>query len=63
MSEKIALKPGDTFTLHGTTVEVLARLRTDDPPDMFGRETFHFWARRRDTGAEGWLTFVEPTEK
>lgn len=51
------LKAGETIAYRGTQVEIL---RDAEPcKDTLGREMFHFWARRLDTGAEGWLMFGE----
>lgn len=51
------LRAGETITYRGTQVEIL---RDREPcTDILGRTMFHFWARRLDTGAEGWLMFGE----
>lgn len=48
----LALRPGDVFELNGVEVTVLSRPeRVPDKPGA-GR----FWARRADTGREGWVT-------
>jgi hypothetical protein len=49
------MKPGDTYSDHGTTVTVLRE--QESCTDRFGQPMLRYWARRADTGAEGWVTF------
>jgi hypothetical protein len=46
---------GYSYATRGTTITVL---REPEPcEDLFGRTMIRFWARRADTGAEGWMTY------
>lgn len=69
------LTPGDVIRVNrytaaegdtSTTVEIL---RPQEPwTDRFGRAMFRYWARRHDTGAEGWMSYgpggiVTPAER
>ncbi len=49
------LRVGDAFAYLGTTVTVL---REREPHrDQFGQDQFKYWAKRGDTGAEGYMIF------
>jgi hypothetical protein len=47
--------PGYTYATCGTTITVVGE--PEPCEDLFGRTMTRFWARRADTGAEGWMTY------
>lgn len=49
------LKVGDTFPYQGVDVTVLGEV--EPHTDRFGRTLSQFWAKRLDTGAEGWIIY------
>ena len=60
------LRPGDVLLTdeygsiaEGAVLNVRNTILRDRAPyrDRFGREMFRYWARREDTGAEGWMTY------
>jgi hypothetical protein len=50
------LKPGDRYAGPGGVPVEIARER-QPWTDRFGRDMYKYWARRTDTGAEGWVLF------
>lgn len=55
MSVDSSLTPGGRFPYASTWVTVL---RAPEPAtDIFGRPMVRVWAKRDDTGAEGWMLF------
>jgi hypothetical protein len=61
MGESISpakLKPGDRITGYRGDVVVTVLGEKEPHTDRFGRSgLFKYWARREDTGAEGYITF------
>ncbi len=60
------LRPGDVLLTdeYGSIAEGAAQnvrvtiLREREPyRDIFGRTMFRYWARREDTGQEGWMSY------
>lgn len=49
------VKIGDRFIYSGTVVHKLGEVLPHT--DLFGRGQVKFWAKREDTGTEGWMVF------
>lgn len=51
------IEPGDLVA--GGSDDIPCRIIHGPVPgtDLFGRDTLRFWARREDTGEEGWLIY------
>lgn len=50
------LQPGDVIAgPNGAEVTILRE--RESWQDRFGRDMFRYWARRADTGAEGWMPY------
>jgi hypothetical protein len=51
--------PGDAYLRgHGASAVLVTILRPAEPcKDRFGRDMVQFWARREDTGEEGYVVF------